>query len=108
MKDDILQMPHDAFPAHPEISDTDSECRENAGAEIRGSAGSSASEASDLPDGFMDAPQVADYPRVSETSVCKLTERQEIPARACAHQSRLSGSSRKSNSPMVRMPSSSM
>ena len=29
----------------------------------------------------MDAPQVAEYPRVSKTSAYKLTERQEIPAR---------------------------
>ena len=36
MKDDILQMPRDAFPPHQEISDNDAENRENAGAEIRG------------------------------------------------------------------------
>ncbi len=34
--------------------------------------------------------------------------RQQTPARARAHQSRLFGLSRKSNSPIVRMPSSSM
>ena len=56
----------------------------------------------------MDVPQVADYPHVSKTSAYRPIERQKIPARACTHQSRLFGSSRKSNSPMVRMPSSSM
>ena len=80
MKDDILQMPRDAYPAPHAISDNDAESRENTGAEIRGSAAPSASEASDLPDGLMDVPQVADYLRVSRASVCKLIERQKIPA----------------------------
>ena len=80
MKDDILQMPRDAYPAPHAISDNDAESRENTGAEIRGSAAPSASEASDLPDGLMDMPQVADYLRVSKASVCKLIERQEVPA----------------------------
>lgn len=80
MKDDILQMPRDAYPAPHAILDNDAESRENTGAEIRGSATSPTSEASDLPDGLMDVPQVADYLRVSKASVCKLTERQKIPA----------------------------
>ncbi|AJC69274.1 DNA-binding protein [Trueperella pyogenes TP8] len=80
MKNDILQMPRDTFPAHTGISDNEVESRENAGAEIRGSAASSTSEASDLADGLMDVPQVADYLRVSKTSVYKLIERQKIPA----------------------------
>lgn len=79
MKDDILQMPRDAYPAPHAISDNDAESRENAGAEMRGSAASSTSEANDLPDGLMDVPQVADYLHVSKTSVYKLLERQKIP-----------------------------
>ena len=78
--DDILQMPRPAFPAQQGISDNDAESRENAGAEIRGSAASSTSEANDLPDGLMDVPQVAEYLRVSKTSAHKLIERQKIPA----------------------------
>ena len=80
MKDDILQMPRDAFPTPIGISDNDAESRENAGAEIRGSAASSTSETYDLPDGLMDVPQVAEYLRVSKTSAYKLIERQKIPA----------------------------
>ncbi len=80
MKDEILQMPRDTFPAHTGISDNDAESRENAGAGIRESAASSTSEVNDLPDGLMDVPQVADYSRVSKTSVYKLIERQKIPA----------------------------
>lgn len=80
MKDDILQMPRDAFPAPIVISDNDAESRENAGAEIRGSAASSTSETYDLPDSLMDMPQIAEYLRVSKTSVYKLIERQKIPA----------------------------
>ena len=34
----------------------------------------------DLPDGLMDVPRVAEYLRVSKTSVYGLIERQEIPA----------------------------
>lgn len=79
MKDDIPQMPREAFPVHQGISDNDAESRENAGAEMRGSAASSTSEANDLPDGLMDVPQVADYLHVSKTSVYKLLERQKIP-----------------------------
>ena len=45
MKDDILQIPRDAFPARTGISDNDAESRENGGAEIRGSAVSSTSDA---------------------------------------------------------------
>lgn len=59
MKDDILQMPRDAFPAPTGISDNGSESRENGGTRMRGPAASSASEANDLPDGLMDVPQVA-------------------------------------------------
>lgn len=81
MKDDILQMPRDAFPARTGISDNDAESHENVGAEIRGSAASSTSETYDLPDGLMDVPQVAEYLRVSKTSVYRLIERQKIPAR---------------------------
>lgn len=80
MKDDILQMPRDAFPAHTGISDNDAKSRENAGAEIWGSAASSTSGTYDLPDGLMDVPQVAEYLRVSKTSAYKLIERQKIPA----------------------------
>lgn len=79
MKDDILQVLRDAFPAKWGISDNDAESRKNAGAEKRESAASSTSEANDLPDGLMDVPQVAGYPRASKTSVCKPTERQRIP-----------------------------
>lgn len=77
MKDDILQMPRDAFPARTGISDNDAESHENVGAEIRESA---ASSTYDLPDGLMDVPQVAEYLHVSKTSVYKLIERQKIPA----------------------------
>lgn len=80
MKDDILQMPRDAFPARTGLSDNDAESRENVGVEIRGSAASSTSETYDLPDGLMDVPQVAECLRVSKTSVYKLIERQKIPA----------------------------
>ena len=80
MKDDILQMPRDAFPTPIGISDNGSQSRENAGAEIRGSAASSTSEVNGLPDGLMDVPQVAEYLRVSKTLVYKLIERQKIPA----------------------------
>lgn len=34
----------------------------------------------DLPDGLMHVPQIADYLRVSKTSVYKLIKRQKIPA----------------------------
>jgi len=78
MKDDILQMPRDAFPAPTGISDNGSESRENGGTRMRGPAASSASEANDLPDGLMEVPQIADYPHVSKTSVYKLIERQKI------------------------------
>lgn len=80
MKDDILQMPRDAFPVSLGISDNNAESRENVGAEKRRAAASSTSEANDLPDGLMDVPQVAKYLRVSKTSVYKLIERQRIPA----------------------------
>lgn len=80
MKDDILQMPRDAFPALTGLSDNEAESRENAGAEKRGSAASSTSETNDLPDGLMDVPQVAEYLRVSRSSIYKLIERQQIPA----------------------------
>lgn len=73
-------MPRDALPAQQGISDDDAESRESAEAEIWGSAASPASEASDLPDGPMDVPQVADYLRISKTSVYKLIEWQKIPA----------------------------
>lgn len=61
MKDDILQMPRDAFPARTGISDKDAESRENVGAEIRGFAASSTSEASGLPDCLMDVLQVTRF-----------------------------------------------
>ena len=73
-------MPRDAFPTPTGISDNSAESRENAGAGIRGPAAPSASEANDLPDGLMDVPQVAGYPRASKTSVYEPTERQRIPA----------------------------
>lgn len=60
MRDDILQMPRNAFPVHRGISDNDAESHENVGAKIRGSAASSISETYDLPDGLMDMPQVAE------------------------------------------------
>ena len=34
IKDDILQMPRDAFPARAGISDNDAESRENVGADM--------------------------------------------------------------------------
>lgn len=74
MNDDILQMPQDAFPTPIGISNNDAKSRENTGAEIRGSAASSTSEANDLPDGLMDVPQVTEYLHVSKTSVYKLIE----------------------------------
>ena len=80
MKDDILQVLRDAFPAKWGISDNDAESRKNAGAEKRESAASSTSEANDLPDGLMDVPQVAEYLRVSKKSVYKLIDRLKIPA----------------------------
>ena len=80
MKDDILKMPREAFPVHQGISDNDAESRENAGAEIRGSAASSTSEANDLPDGLMDVPQVEEYLRVSKTSLYKLIKQRKISA----------------------------
>ena len=52
MKDDVLQMPREAFPAQQGISDNGSESRENAGAGMRGPTASSTSEANDLPDGL--------------------------------------------------------
>ncbi|WP_406716832.1 helix-turn-helix domain-containing protein [Trueperella pyogenes] len=79
-RDDILQMPRNASPTPTGISDNGSESRENAEAEIRESAASLTSELNELPDGLMDVPQVADYLRVSRTSVYKLIERQKIPA----------------------------
>ena len=79
MKDDILKMPREAFPVHQGISDNDAESRENAGAEIRGSAASSTSEANDLPDGLMDVPQVAEYLRVSKTSVTSSSSSRRFP-----------------------------
>ena len=73
-------MPRDAFPVQQGISDNDSESRENVGSEKLGSNASSTSKAYDLPDGLTDASQIADYLRVSKTSVYKLIERQKIPA----------------------------
>ncbi len=61
MKDDVLQMPRDAFPASTEISDNDSGSHKNAGAGMREPTASSTSEASDLPDGLMNVPQVAKH-----------------------------------------------
>lgn len=75
MKDDILQMPRDAFPARTGISDNDAESRENIGAEIQGSAASSTSETYDLSDGLMDVPQAADHLRIFKMSARKLVER---------------------------------
>ena len=63
MKDDILQMPRDAYPAPHAISDNDAESRENTRAEIRGSATSPTADGSDRPDGRMDGPQFAAYLR---------------------------------------------
>ena len=80
MKDDIPQMPREAFPVHQGISDNDAESRENVGAEKRESAATSTSKTYDLPDGLMDVLQVAEYLRVSKTSVYKFIERQKIPA----------------------------
>lgn len=80
MSDDILQMPRDAFPTPIGISDNDAESRENVAAEIRESAASSASETNDLPNGLVDVPQVAEYLRVSKTSIYKLIERQRTTA----------------------------
>ncbi len=73
-------MPRDAFPAPQGISDNDAESRKNVGAEKRKSATFSTSEANDLPDDLMDVPQVADYLRVSKTSVYELIKRQKITA----------------------------
>ena len=80
MKDDILQVLRDAFPAKWGISDNDAESRKNAGAEKRESAASSTSEANDLPDGLMDVPQVEEYLRVSKTSLYKLIKQRKISA----------------------------
>lgn len=79
MKDDIPQMPRDAFPTPTENINNDAESRENAGAEIRGPAAAPASEANDPSDCDMDVPQVADYLRISKMSARKLVERQGIP-----------------------------
>lgn len=73
-------MSRDAFPTPIEISDNDAESRENVGAEIRESAAPSTSEANDLPNGLVDVLQVAEYLRVSKTSVYKLIERQKTLA----------------------------
>ena len=67
-----------------------------------------AAEANNLPCGLMDAAQVADCLRASKASVLRLIEQQKILAGSHKYQSRLFLSSRKSNSPMVRIPSSSM
>ncbi len=80
MKDDILQMPRDTFPAHTGISDSGSKGCENARAKIREPAAAPSFEADDLPDGLMDVPQAADHLRISKTSARKLVERQAIPA----------------------------
>lgn len=79
MKDDIPQMPREAFPVHQGIPDNDAKSRENVGAEIRGSAASSTSETYDLPDGLMDVPQVAEYLRVSKTSVTSSSSGRRCP-----------------------------
>jgi len=65
-------------------------------------------EANDLPCGLMDAAQVADCLHTSKASVLRLIERQKILAGPHKYQSRLFSSSRKTNSPMVRIPPSSM
>ena len=80
VKDDILQMQRDAFPARTGISDNDAESRENAGAKIREPAAVPSFEADDLPEGLMNVPQAADHLRISKTSARKLVERQAIPA----------------------------
>ena len=59
-KGGVPQMPRGAFPVHQGISDNDAEGRENAGAGMRGPTASSTSEASDLANGLMDVPQVAE------------------------------------------------
>lgn len=72
-------MPRDAFPVQQGILDNDSKNRENVRSERLGSNASSTSEAYDLPNGLTDAPQVADYLRISKTSY-KLIEQQKITA----------------------------
>ncbi|WP_314784045.1 helix-turn-helix domain-containing protein [Olsenella uli] len=53
---------------------------ENAGAMKRGSAAPTTAGAHDQGDALLDVSQVAEYLRISRSSVYKLIERQQIPA----------------------------
>lgn len=68
-----------ADAANTDLSDNGYVNRENAEAENRGFAASSASEASGRVDTLLDVSQVAEYLRISRSSLYKLIERQQIP-----------------------------
>lgn len=84
MADDIFKLrrasargsgsPNDGSP------DNGSASRENAEAEIWGFAVSPTSDANYSGDSLLDVSQVAEYLRVSRSSVYKMIERQQIPA----------------------------
>jgi excisionase family DNA binding protein len=66
--------------SNDELSDNGNVNRENAGAETWGFAVSSTSGANDQDDALLDVPQVAEYLRISRSSVYKLIESRQIPA----------------------------
>ena len=66
--------------ANTDLSDNDCVNRENAEAKNRGFAAFSTSDANDQVDTLLDVSQVAEYLRISRSSVYKLIERQQIPA----------------------------
>ncbi|ERL11712.1 DNA binding domain protein, excisionase family [Coriobacteriaceae bacterium BV3Ac1] len=84
MADEIFKLERTtvrgADAADADLSDNGCVDRENAEAENRGFAAFSTSDASDQVDTLLDVSQVAEYLRISWSSVYKLIERQQIPA----------------------------
>lgn len=78
MRDDIFHMRRDASPVGV-IGDNVAEGRGDAGAGNREPAAST-SDVNGPSDVLMDVSQVAEYLRISRSSVYKLIERQQIPA----------------------------
>ena len=84
MADEIFKLERTpmqgADAANADLSDNGYINRENAEAENWGFAASSTSDANDQGDTLLDVSQVAEYLRISRSSVYKLIEQQQIPA----------------------------
>lgn len=84
MEDDIFSMErdpgHDAAGLGGATSDNRAENREGAEAGKRGFAATPSSDIHGQDDALLDVPEVAEYLRISRSSVYKLIERQQIPA----------------------------